>query len=134
MYIATRDEHARGSTPLHLDATAAVNILVHIEGETPHDAGALWHIFAPEDSQKIRDYLHGRGLYPQEEDPIHARETYLDATMRADLKAMRVVPYEIYQKLGEAVMIPAGCAHQVRRRFCTRAICRCREIYYRSAT
>lgn len=113
MYVATHDDEERGSTPLHLDATAAVNILVYTGSEQPQRAGALWHIFAPEDCDKIRAYLHGRGLYPEDRDPIHARQTYVNAVMRADLQDLQVVPYEIYQKVGDAVMIPAGCAHQV---------------------
>lgn len=115
MYVATRDLNEQGSTPLHLDATAAVNILVYSTSNGAGAAGALWHIFAADDSDKIRTYLRRKGLYSADEDPIHERKTYLTVAMRMELREWGVYPYEIHQKVGDAVLIPAGCAHQVRR-------------------
>lgn len=116
MYIATKDLDESGSTPLHLDATSAVNLLVYSSANDPQAAGAEWHIFRPEDSPAIRAYLRSKNLNNGgDEDPIHARKTYLTRAMRLELAARKVIPYEIHQKLGEAVFIPAGCAHQVRR-------------------
>ena len=114
MYVASSDLDGTGSTPLHLDATGAINILVYSTTQDREDVGAMWHIFAPEDSDKIRAYLRQRGTFSEDEDPIHARNTYLDVSMRAELQAFGVIPYEIRQRLGDVVLIPAGCAHQVR--------------------
>ena len=114
MYIATRDLDERGSTPLHLDATSAVNLLVHSSAGDSQVPGALWHIFRPEDSDPIRQYLRERGLYAPDEDPIHARQTYLTLTMRHELAERKISGYEIRQRPGDAIFIPAGCAHQVR--------------------
>ncbi|KAM5534237.1 hypothetical protein V8D89_012144 [Ganoderma adspersum] len=113
MYVATRDLNEQGSTPLHLDATAAVNILVYSASKGAGAAGALWHIFAADDSDKIRTYLREKGLYSADEDPIHECKTYVTAAMRTELQELGVCPYEIHQKVGDAVLIPAGCAHQV---------------------
>lgn len=113
MYIATRDLDERGSTPLHLDAMSAVNILVYSSAADSQIPGALWHIFRPEDADPIRGYLREKGLYSDDEDPIHARRTYLTLPMRLELAKRNVQAYEIRQRLGDAVFIPAGCAHQV---------------------
>ena len=90
MYIASSDLDESGSTPIHLDATGAVNILVYSTARGSAAVGALWHIFGPEDSEKIRSYLWSRGLYNKDEDPIHARSTYLNSTMLAQLRELGV--------------------------------------------
>ena len=114
MYIATKDINECGSTPLHLDATCAVNILVHEEPtcSTSQPAGAYWEVYAREDTPKLRQFLRESG-YSVSSDPIHSRSIYITRAMRDDLKKIGVVPYEIHQRYGQAVFIPAGCAHQV---------------------
>ncbi|KAF5372048.1 hypothetical protein D9615_008080 [Tricholomella constricta] len=48
-------------------------------------------------------------------DPIHGQQFYLDEGMRAQLyDATGVRSYRFYQRPGEAVFIPAGCAHQLK--------------------
>ena len=52
--------------------------------------GALWHIFHPSDTIKIRDFLNkvalekGMRLDPHD-DPIHDQSTYLDVKLRRRL-------------------------------------------------
>ena len=52
--------------------------------------GALWHIFHPGDTPKIRDLLkkvaleNGKRLDPHD-DPIHDQSTYLDGELRMRL-------------------------------------------------
>ncbi|KAG6818878.1 hypothetical protein H0H93_000704 [Arthromyces matolae] len=47
-------------------------------------------------------------------DPIHGQQFYLDEDMRELLyRTKGVMSYRFYQRPGEAVFIPAGCAHQV---------------------
>ncbi|SCZ90639.1 BZ3500_MvSof-1268-A1-R1_Chr1-3g02118 [Microbotryum saponariae] len=46
--------------------------------------------------------------------PIHSQLVFLDQDLRTQLfKSKGVKPFRIWQRPGEAVFIPAGCAHQV---------------------
>ncbi|KAL6954773.1 Lysine-specific demethylase 3B [Sarracenia purpurea var. burkii] len=81
--------------------------------------GALWHIYAARDADKIRDLLNkvaierGARLEPNH-DPIHDQSWYLDGTLRERLKKeYEVEGYAILQCLGDAVFVPAGTPHQV---------------------
>ncbi|KAI0363036.1 hypothetical protein BV20DRAFT_1040111 [Pilatotrama ljubarskyi] len=112
MYLASPDVEGVGSTPLHLDVTSAVNILVYVHGSHLDQPGALWHIFPATETAKLREYLR-EVLGGSLGDPIHARKTYINHSMREDLSRRGVRYYEIYQKLGDTIFIPAGCAHQV---------------------
>lgn len=90
---------------------------VRDKGEMP---GALWHIYAPEDADKIRRLLREvaieRGEKIEEDsDPIHDQNWYLDGPLRERLyKSYGVEGYPIAQCLGDAIFIPAGAPHQVR--------------------
>lgn len=82
--------------------------------------GAMWHIYAPRDADKIRDLLNkvaienGIRIRPNH-DPIHDQSWYLDAELRERLyREYSVEGYPIAQCLGDAVFIPAGAPHQVR--------------------
>lgn len=117
MYIATKDRNLEGSTRLHLDVTNAINILVHEsetdEGETP---GAVWDLFDPADAEKLREYIWEQRKTNSDgggQDPIHAQQTYLTEPMINELRCHGVRPFRVWQRLGEAVFIPAGWAHQV---------------------
>jgi len=82
--------------------------------------GALWHIFKPSDSQKIRDFLNKvadeRKISPEKRsDPIHDQTWYLDQPLLDRLKReFDVKPYAILQCMGDAIIIPAGAPHQVK--------------------
>lgn len=108
------DDAHSGSTRLHLDLSDAVNVMMWASPTVDGQRGyALWHIFAIEDAPLIRRYLHERKPSDQG-DPIHNQDTYLTPTMLQEmLDRYRVRPYTIRQFVGEAVFIPAGCAHQV---------------------
>lgn len=114
--FASKDEPgSKGSTRLHMDMADAVNIMLHAE-QTPDGApgSAAWDIFRAEDSPLIRQFLrkHFKGKF--QNDPIHAQLFYLDALLRQQLfDEFGVKSYRMYQRPGEAVFIPAGCAHQV---------------------
>jgi lysine-specific demethylase 3 len=82
--------------------------------------GAIWHIFHPGDTNKIRDFLvkvaleAGKKLDPHD-DPIHDQSTYLDSRLRMRLyHEYGVHGYTIIQCAGDTVFIPAGACHQVR--------------------
>lgn len=82
--------------------------------------GALWHIYAAEDADKIRDCLREitkerKMKHSQHHDPIHDQCFYLDHDIRQRLKRdYGVEGWAICQCLGDAVFIPAGAPHQVR--------------------
>lgn len=106
---------AKGSTRLHMDMADAVNIMLYSEKRPDGGEGmAAWDIFRAEDSHKIRRFLrkHFKGQFTN--DPIHSQTFYLDIHMRRQLfEEFGVCSWRLYQRPGEAVFIPAGCAHQV---------------------
>ena len=107
---------AKGSTRLHMDMADAVNIMLYSEKRPDGGEGmAAWDIFRSEDSTKIRRFLrkHFKGQFTN--DPIHSQIFYLDIHMRRQLfEESGVSSWRLYQRPGEAVFIPAGCAHQVK--------------------
>lgn len=109
------DDHS-GSTVLHMDLTDAVNIMMwSAYDDTGSPGPAIWHIFPAEVSNKIRDFLRAEGGFSGSGDPIHSQSVCLIPRWLARLETeYEVRPYTIHQKPGEAVFIPAGCAHQVR--------------------
>ncbi|KXN67932.1 hypothetical protein CONCODRAFT_51973 [Conidiobolus coronatus NRRL 28638] len=123
MYIATgRKDAVNGTTPLHLDAADAVNIMTHsYKSGYEHDnieCAALWHLFDYKDIYNIRQYLakwaKANGMQNEYHDYIHDQKIYITEPMLKELKRdYGVTAYQIYQNPGDAVFIPAGCAHQV---------------------
>ncbi|XP_039504584.1 lysine-specific demethylase 3B isoform X1 [Pimephales promelas] len=87
--------------------------------EIKEKPGALWHIYAAKDAEKIRELLRKVGEEqgqenPPDHDPIHDQSWYLDQTLRRRLfEEYGVQGWSIVQFLGDAVFIPAGAPHQV---------------------
>jgi len=106
---------SKGSTRLHMDMADAVNIMLYA-AQTPdgRPGCAAWDLFKAEDAVKLRKFLRKKFKGQFQHDPIHSQQFYLDSTLRQELyKEYGVKSHRIYQKPGEAVFIPAGCAHQV---------------------
>ncbi|PPR92077.1 hypothetical protein GOBAR_AA28603 [Gossypium barbadense] len=95
-----------------------------IEEVEAHEGGAVWDVFRRQDVPKLQDYLkkHFREFryvhccpVSQVFHPIHDQSFYLTMDHKAKLKLeYGIEPWSFVQKLGEAVLIPAGCPHQVR--------------------
>nr|XP_055033900.1 lysine-specific demethylase 3B isoform X2 [Misgurnus anguillicaudatus] len=87
--------------------------------EIKEKPGALWHIYAAKDAEKIRELLRKVGEEqgqenPPDHDPIHDQSWYLDQALRHRLyEDYGVQGWSIVQFLGDAVFIPAGAPHQV---------------------
>ncbi|KNZ76817.1 Lysine-specific demethylase 3A [Termitomyces sp. J132] len=124
----TQERGSKGSTRLHMDMADALNIMTYAARAPDGTQGcAAWDLFRAEDSDKIRAFLvgvrEGEGAGAAKEaprvdwrtnDPIHGQQFYLDEEMRERLyKTTGVKSFRFYQRPGEAVFIPAGCAHQV---------------------
>lgn len=81
--------------------------------------GALWHIYAPRDANKIRDLLNKIAIedgvkLERNHDAIHDQSWYLNKELRERLyREYNVEGYAIAQCLGDSVFIPAGAPHQV---------------------
>ncbi|KAJ1977560.1 hypothetical protein H4R35_002249 [Dimargaris xerosporica] len=114
----------KGTTNLHLDMADAVNLMVHCSpdfhastnGAPQRRGAAVWDIFHVDDLPKIRRFLrhHQETQLAMCEDPIHDQSIYLNRELRGQLfQAEGVRGWRIYQNPGDAVFVPAGCAHQV---------------------
>ncbi|KAJ7141899.1 Clavaminate synthase-like protein [Mycena crocata] len=119
MYIAHANLEAsgnQGSTRLHMDMADAVNIMTYAAPDPNGLEGcAAWDIFRAEDSDNIKDFIRLTFGMEEGQDPVHRQQIYLDDDLRRQLyHKCSVKSYRIYQRSGEAVFIPAGCAHQVR--------------------
>ncbi|OCH86213.1 hypothetical protein OBBRIDRAFT_797392 [Obba rivulosa] len=108
-------EGSKGSTRLHMDMADAVNIMLFAAPMPNGEPGcAAWDIFRAEDTSKLRKFLKRKFKGQYQHDPIHSQNFFLDTVAREELyRDTGIKSHRIYQYPGEAVFIPAGCAHQV---------------------
>ncbi|XP_063473626.1 lysine-specific demethylase 3A isoform X2 [Symphalangus syndactylus] len=146
--LITPEDRKYGTTNLHLDVSDAANVMVYVgipKGQCEQEEevlktiqdgdsdeltikrfiegkekpGALWHIYAAKDTEKIREFLkkvsEEQGQEnPADHDPIHDQSWYLDRSLRKRLhQEYGVQGWAIVQFLGDVVFIPAGAPHQV---------------------
>ncbi|XP_006835874.1 PREDICTED: probable JmjC domain-containing histone demethylation protein 2C isoform X1 [Chrysochloris asiatica] len=147
--VAAAKDHDIGTTNLHIEVSDVVNILVYVgiakgngalskagilkkfEEEDLDDIlrkrlkdssempGALWHIYAGKDVDKIREFLQkiskeqGLEVLP-EHDPIRDQSWYMNRKLRQRLlEEYGVRNCTLIQFLGDAIILPAGALHQV---------------------
>ncbi|SAM03739.1 hypothetical protein [Absidia glauca] len=100
-----------------------------VSATTGIPAAAVWDVFAFEDLPTLRRFvgqlwneMHGPRQSPRinssqpssKVDPIHGQWIYLTKALLLRLdKEHGVKPWRLYQNPGDAIYIPAGCAHQV---------------------
>ncbi|XP_076773136.1 putative JmjC domain-containing histone demethylation protein 2C isoform X3 [Arvicanthis niloticus] len=147
--VAAAKDHDIGTTNLHIEASDVVNVLVYVgiakgngvlskagilkkfEEEELDDVlrkrlkdsseipGALWHVYAGKDVDKIREFLQkiskeqGLEVLP-EHDPIRDQSWYVNRKLRQRLlEEYGVRACTLIQFLGDAIVLPAGTLHQV---------------------
>ena len=117
MYVAlgsTPEDDRHGTTKLHIDVTDTINILVWSSG-SPSEAAAIWDIVPFEALPALRKFILDNGFHTGPGDPVHSQAIFLTDAMIEQFRAQHnFVVWIIYQRAGDAVFIPAGCAHQVR--------------------
>jgi lysine-specific demethylase 3 len=116
-FAAQETTGGQGSTRMHMDVADAVNIMMYAADREDGTPGcAVWDLFRAEDGDKIRAFLSTKFAKKAKffTDPIHSQMFYLDSKLRNELyRDQGVKSFRVYQYPGQAVFIPAGCAHQV---------------------
>ncbi|KAJ2364974.1 hypothetical protein H4S01_003495 [Coemansia sp. RSA 2610] len=106
--IWTREDGGGGDESMAVDG----------QPDKPPTGAAVWDIYPPEAVANLRQYIRRQKYADNAEgDPIHDQATFLTRPMRqAIYKQFGSAGgscYRIYQNPGDAVFVPAGCAHQV---------------------
>jgi lysine-specific demethylase 3 len=113
---ATSDKKgSHGSTKLHMDMSDALNIMTSASDTVAGGPGyAIWDIFRAGDATAIRTFMRSKFSVRDTLDPIHTQQWYLDTDTLAELFVKTgIKSHRIFQLPGQAVFVPAGCAHQV---------------------
>ncbi|KAI8875634.1 hypothetical protein K501DRAFT_289279 [Backusella circina FSU 941] len=115
MFISqVNDPTIKSCTKLHCDMADAVNVMCYSKSKS---AAAVWDIFASKDLPQLRSFVHKLNKQRKRNfgfDPILSESSYLEEADLIELeKQTGVKPFRFMQKAGDAVFVPAGCAHQV---------------------
>jgi lysine-specific demethylase 3 len=96
-----------------MDMSDAINLLTYASpipnGQTGH---ATWTIFEAKDTLPLRAWMRSH-LQHAGVDPIHLQNCWLTDGNLKQLSDNGILSRWISQYAGQAVFIPAGCAHQV---------------------
>ena len=87
--------------------------------------GAVWHIFSQSDTKLLQAMLprlvREAGVRDGNQEQKDSTQPLLDGCLFLDDALLSylheeagILPYVILQRLGDAIVVPAGCAHQVR--------------------
>ncbi|KAJ3240705.1 hypothetical protein HDU81_002896 [Chytriomyces hyalinus] len=109
-----------GTTPIHLDMADAVNVMMFASSlpnacnNLNNRPAAVWDIYPRKHLKTLRDFLRAEFDVDASQDPVHDQFYYLDEAKREKLYRVHgVLGWRIFQNVGDAVFVPAGCAHQV---------------------
>ncbi|EYU40203.1 hypothetical protein MIMGU_mgv1a003411mg [Erythranthe guttata] len=102
-----------------IDSSTSANNEQRFDDKT---GGTVWDVFRRQDVPKLEEYLRRhygqfRHIFPLQQlfHPIHEKAFYLTVEHKRNLKAQYgIKPWTFIQKLGDAVIVPAGCPYQVR--------------------
>ncbi|KAI9347317.1 hypothetical protein BDR26DRAFT_931548 [Obelidium mucronatum] len=110
LFIGSETPPNHPTTRLHKDGAGAYNTLLHVSD--PSKPGALWHIFTIQDTHKLELHFNDpkEGVFPLVDFSTFLGEKELNSLETE----FGVKPIVIEQFLGDMILIPAGCAHQVR--------------------
>ncbi|KAI0715465.1 hypothetical protein C8T65DRAFT_643779 [Cerioporus squamosus] len=114
LYVAPAAQPGTATTKLHMDITDAVNLMVW--SAAPHAPSAHWDIFSADSAEALRRFMKEEFGEDVDIDPIHSQRYYLTDEMITRLledDQHRVRHWRVEQRVGDAIFIPAGCAHQV---------------------
>ena len=82
--------------------------------------GAIWYMWGRDQRRQLSEYLKSRAeLYRAERkpnddaDPVHDQTYFVAERQLDELREHGLEPWVIYQRQGDAVVVPAGCPHQV---------------------
>mmetsp|Transcript_45761 Transcript_45761/g.118268 ORF Transcript_45761/g.118268 Transcript_45761/m.118268 type:complete len:572 (-) Transcript_45761:306-2021(-) len=102
-----------GFTGLHLDLSDAMNIMTF----SSRDEGAEWVMFKHEDCDALKEvlteWLESGKLPPNVKDPLYSFRVLLQQSHLNELRDRGISYWRFKQRVGDAVFIPVGCAHQV---------------------
>jgi [histone H3]-dimethyl-L-lysine9 demethylase len=83
------------------------------ETSAARGGAAVWDIFPADATDTIRQFLRestNHGI----DDPVLRQKFYISTPKLQKLREQyNIIPWRIYQNSGDAIFIPAGCAHQV---------------------
>ena len=83
------------------------------EVSTARGGAAVWDIFPADATESIKAFLR-ESTSGQIDDPVLRQTIYISTPqLQALREEYHIIPWRIYQNPGDAVFIPAGCAHQV---------------------
>ncbi|XP_021815439.1 lysine-specific demethylase JMJ25 [Prunus avium] len=89
----------------------------------PESCGAQWDVFRRQDVPKLIQYLRRHSneftrkfdIHKRVDHPILDQSFFLDSSHKLRLKEeFKIEPWTFEQRIGEAVIIPAGCPYQIR--------------------
>jgi [histone H3]-dimethyl-L-lysine9 demethylase len=84
------------------------------EASSARGGAAVWDIFPADATDTIRTFLR-ESTHSAMDDPVLRQKSYISTPNLQKLREeYHIIPWRIYQNPGDAVFIPAGCAHQVK--------------------
>lgn len=117
-FASIQDDDHHGTTRLHTDICEAVNYLMWSHGsfqDGRYPPGAEWVIIHRDDTDAVIHFLRDVNPFVSVDiSPIHSQRYFLTPSHLRELRARGIRAYTITQRVGDAIFIPAGCAHQVR--------------------